>query len=61
VTEAVSLEQLRDAARQNEDAHDELIRLVRLANGNGIPKTKIAEVIGMSRETVRRYCIGGRR
>lgn len=61
VTEAVSLEQLRDAARQKDAIQDELVRLVRLANRNGIPKTKIADAIGMSRETVSRYCAGGER
>lgn len=58
VTEAVSLEQLRAAACREREDHEELVRLVRLANANGIPKTTIAAAIEMNRATVLRYCLG---
>ena len=61
--DAISLARLRLAAERLEASrqqvgtdHDEVIRLVRLADKNGIPKTKIAEAIGVNHETVARWC-----
>lgn len=54
--DAVSIARLQAAAERVDTAHAELVRLVRVADHNGIPKTRIADAIGMNRETVSRWC-----
>ena len=56
MTEPISLTQLTQLATTAHASHEQLVAAVRRADANGIPKVKIAEATGLSRETVRRWC-----